>query len=307
MTVDDLAQVARALVAEGKGLLAIDESIGTCNRRFAARGIPQTVEMRRAWRELLVTTPDLAQSISGVILYDETMSQQTGAGASFLSVLADAGILAGIKVDIGTTDLAGHPGEKVTEGLDGLGNRLDAYADRGARFAKWRAVFAIGDGVPSRACVEANAMALARYAALCQRAGLVPMVEPEVLMSGRHGLPRCAEVTEAVLHAVFRHLYEQGVALEAMILKPNMVLAGEDCPDQPEHRRGGGSHPVRAAAYSPRRGSGHRLPLRRPVRRVGHGAPERDGRQVSRQDALAADLLVRPRHPGTRARPLARA
>ncbi|MBA3897861.1 MAG: fructose-bisphosphate aldolase class I [Sphingomonadaceae bacterium] len=233
MSPDQLAHVAWELIAQDKGLLAIDESIGTCNRRFAALGIPQTAEKRREWRELLVTTPKLRQSISAVILSDETIRQTTGDGTSFLSLLADAEIIPGIKVDAGTTDLAGHPGEKITEGLDGLGARLDDYARIGARFAKWRGIITIADGLPSRGCIEANAQALARYAALCQQAGLVPMIEPEVLMAGRHDIARCGEVTEAVLRAVFRHCYEQGVALESAILKPNMVIAGADCPAQP--------------------------------------------------------------------------
>jgi fructose-bisphosphate aldolase class I len=232
MTADELAAGARKLVAHSKGLLAIDESNSTCDRRFAALGIPQTAEMRRNWRELLVTTPQLCRSISGIILYDETIRQKTSTGTSFATVLEESGIMPGIKVDIGTSNLAKHPGEKVTEGLDGLGGRLSAYAEMGARFAKWRAVFAIGETIPSRACIEVNAQALARYAALCQQAGLVPIVEPEVLMAGSHDLGRCSEVTEAVLRAVFYHLAEQGVALESVILKPNMVLAGADCPVQ---------------------------------------------------------------------------
>ncbi|MEP7085583.1 MAG: class I fructose-bisphosphate aldolase, partial [Betaproteobacteria bacterium] len=233
MSPDDLARVARGLVAHHKGLLAIDESIGTCNRRFAALEVSQTAEMRRDWRELLVTTPGLSRSISGVILYDETIRETTSTGESFVSALTRVGIVAGIKVDTGTTDLAGHPGEKITEGLDGLGARLENYAAMGARFAKWRGVIAIGDTIPSRGCIEANAQALARYAVLCQHAGLVPMIEPEVLMAGCHDLARCADVTEAVLRAVFHHCYEQGVALESVILKTNMVLAGADCPIQP--------------------------------------------------------------------------
>jgi fructose-bisphosphate aldolase class I len=233
MKTDNLACVAGQLVAQNKGLLAIDESIGTCNRRFAALGIPQTVEMRRAWRELLVTTPSLGQSISGVILNDETIRQATSIGASFASVLTGAEIIAGVKVDTGATELAGHPGETITEGLDGLRARLEAYAQMGARFTKWRGVIAIGGTFPSRGCIEANAQALARYAAVCQQVGLVPVVEPDVLMAGNHDLGRCADVTAAVLHAVFRHAYEQGVELESMILKPNMVLAGADCPIQP--------------------------------------------------------------------------
>lgn len=187
-----------------------------------------TVEARRAWRELLITTPGLSDSISGVILYDETIRQQTTAGTAFLDVLSDAGILAGIKVDTGTTPLAGHPGEKVTEGLDGLRQRLSDYASLGARFVKWRAVFTVADGLPTGACLTANAGALARYASLCQEAGLVPVVEPEVLMAGRHTLTDCAAATGRVLQAVFEQLTDQDVLLEGMLLKPNMVLPGRD-------------------------------------------------------------------------------
>jgi fructose-bisphosphate aldolase class I len=227
-----LTGTARALVADGKGLLAMDESTTTCNKRFAKLAIPQTEEARRAYRELLVTTPGLGESISGVILYDETIRQQKKDGTPFLKVIADAGIIPGIKVDIGTKDMAGHPGERITEGLDKLRLRLKEYSQMGARFAKWRAVIALGDGIPSRGCIEANAQALARYAALCQEAGLVPVVEPEVLMDGEHTLERCRAATEDVLRTVFDQLYTQRVALEGMILKPNMVLPGSTCPSQ---------------------------------------------------------------------------
>jgi len=234
MNIKTLAATAQALMAPGHGLLAMDESIGTCNARFAALGIPETVEARRAYRELLVTTPGLgATGISGAILFDETIRQSTQAGVCFLEVLQQAGIVPGIKVDVGTHELAGWPGEVVTEGLDGLRPRLVEYAALGARFAKWRAVLTIGADRPSRACIAANAHALARYAALCQEAGLVPIVEPEVLMTGPHSLAQCAAVTEDVLHEVFAQLCTQGVALEGMLLKPSMVLAGADCPKQP--------------------------------------------------------------------------
>jgi fructose-bisphosphate aldolase class I len=223
---------AKALVASDKGLLAMDESNPTCNGRFAKLGVPQTTEARRAYRELIVTTPGLAEFISGAILYDETIHQQKRDGTPFVKALIDAGIVPGIKVDLGAKDLALHPGEKVTEGLDGLRDRLAEYAGLGARFAKWRAVFAVGDGTPSRGCIEANAQALARYAASCQEAGLVPVVEPEVLMDGAHTLERCFEVTEEVLRAVFIQLHLQRVMLEGMILKPNMVLPGLTCPTQ---------------------------------------------------------------------------
>lgn len=220
-------------MAGDKGLLAIDESTSTCNERFAQLGIPQTVEARRAYRELLVTTPRLGECISGAILADETIRQATQAGTSFVDVLTQAGIIPGIKVDLGAKALAGYLGEKVTEGLDGLRERLAEYAHVGARFAKWRAVLTIGDGLPSTACIDANVHALARYAALCQEAGLVPIVEPEVLMEGTHTLDRCVAVTQAVLERLFAQLSTQGVVLEGMLLKPNMILAGKDCPRQP--------------------------------------------------------------------------
>jgi fructose-bisphosphate aldolase, class I len=220
------------LVAGDKGLLAMDESNPTCHKRFAKLNIPQTVDARRAYREMIVTTPGLGECISGVILYDETIRQQKTDGTPFLKVFADAGIIPGIKVDAGAKDLAAHPGEKVTEGLDGLHERLKEYFQMGARFAKWRAVIAIGDGIPSCSGIEANAHALARYAALCQEAGLVPVVEPEVLMDGEHTLERCRKVTEEVLRKVFIQLNSQHVLLEGIILKPNMVLPGLACPVQ---------------------------------------------------------------------------
>jgi fructose-bisphosphate aldolase class I len=220
------------LVAGAKGLLAMDESNPTCNKRFAILGIPQTEEARREYRELIVTTPRLGECISGAILYDETIRQQKKDGTPFLKVLTDAGIIPGIKVDTGAKDLAAHPGEKITEGLDGLRERLKQYFQMGARFAKWRSVVVIGVGLPSRSCIEANAHALARYAALCQEAGLVPVVEPEVLMDGAHTLERCREVTEEVLRMVFNQLDSQRVMLEGMILKPNMALPGLTCPAQ---------------------------------------------------------------------------
>jgi fructose-bisphosphate aldolase class I len=233
MKAPTILETAKALVAGDKGLLAMDESVPTCNRRFAALGIPQTDEARRAYREMIVTTPNLGRCISGAILFDQTIHQETKAGVPFVKVLLDAGIIPGIKVDAGAKDLAGHPSEKITEGLDGLRDRLASYAQMGARFAKWRAVIVPGDGIPSRGCIEANAQALARYASLCQEAGLVPVVEPEVLMDGDHTLARCAQITEEVLRAVFEQLYLQRVTLEGMILKPNMVVPGLACSTQP--------------------------------------------------------------------------
>ena len=234
MNSKELIATASSMVATGKGLLAMDESNPTCNKRFAAAGIPQTEEARRRYRELIVTTPGLGEFISGVILYDETIRQSRKEGTPFLKVLADAGVIPGIKVDTGAKDLAGFPSEKVTEGLDGLPARVREYAGMGARFAKWRAVIAIGASIPSEACIDANAHALARYAAICQEAGLVPIVEPEVVMDGPHDLENCLEVTGRVLHAVFNQLHVQRILLEGMILKPNMVLPGKDCQASPD-------------------------------------------------------------------------
>ncbi|MEJ2402596.1 MAG: fructose-bisphosphate aldolase class I [Xanthomonadales bacterium] len=232
MDYTELASVAAAMVAPGKGLLAIDESTGTCCKRFAAVGVECTEETRRAYRDTLLTTPGLADHISGVILYDETIRQSTGDGRSFVDYLNGVGILPGIKVDTGAKPLALHDGEKVTEGLDGLRDRLKEYHALGARFAKWRAVITIGDGLPSAACIEANAHALARYAALCQEAGIVPVVEPEVLMDGNHGLDECFAVTADTLHALFGQLYTQDVVLEGAVLKASMVISGADADDR---------------------------------------------------------------------------
>lgn len=236
MHTTDLIATARALVADDKGILAMDESIGTCERRFAGLGISQDAATRRAYRQMLVTTPGLGEAIGGAILFDETLRQTRADGVPLVNLLAEAGIIPGIKVDAGAKDLAGHPGEKITEGLDGLRERLAEYTRLGARFAKWRAVFAVGEGIPGRGGVEANAHALARYAALCQEAGLVPIVEPEVLMDGAHSIERCLEVTEAVLREVFIQLGRQRVRLEGILLKPNMVLPGQDCPRQAADR-----------------------------------------------------------------------
>ena len=229
-----LIATAAALTADGKGLLAMDESNPTADKRFAALGIPQTPEMRRAYRDMIVSAPGLAESIAGAILYDETIRTKTFADVPFAVALEKAGIVPGIKVDAGARPLALHDGELVTEGLDGLRERLAEYSKMGARFAKWRAVITIDDArnAPSRGCLEANAQALARYAALCQEAGIVPIVEPEVLMDGAHTLARCAEVTERALYVVFDALRAQRVLLEGMILKPNMVVPGLACATQ---------------------------------------------------------------------------
>ena len=232
MNNQELIDTAKKMVADNKGLLAMDESFPTCNKRFAKLGIPETAELRRDYRELIVTTAGLNESISGAILFDETIHQHLKDGSSFIQVLTDNRIIPGIKVDGGTVLMAGHPGEKITEGLDNLRDRLTEYARMGLRFAKWRAVITIGNGIPTQACIEANALTLARYASLCQEVGLVPIVEPEVLMDGDHTIERCFEVTEQVLHAVFNQLYTQGVILEGMILKPNMIVPGLACPMQ---------------------------------------------------------------------------
>jgi fructose-bisphosphate aldolase class I len=232
MTTTDLVETAHSLVAEGKGLLAADETVPTVTKRLAAHAIESTPDSRRNYREMFFATPGAEAFISGVILQDETIRQNSRKGTPLVSVLAQRGIVPGIKVDNGARPLAGAPGERITEGLDGLRERLHAYRELGARFAKWRAVIAIGDGRPSAACVQANAQALARYAALCQEAEIVPIVEPEVLMDGTHTLERCEDVTEYVLQAVFAALFDQRVSLEGILLKPNMVVAGAECPRQ---------------------------------------------------------------------------
>ena len=229
---EELRNTAKAMVAEGKGILAMDESNGTCNKRFEKLGIATTEENRRAYRELILTAPDLGKYISGAILYDETIRQSTANGVSFVKVMQDSGMIPGIKVDTGAKDLVLRNNEKVTEGLDGLRERIAEYYQMGARFAKWRAVITIGEGIPSDGCIEANAHALARYAALCQDGGLVPIVEPEVLIDGNHSIERCYEVTEKTLQEVFRQLYVQNVAFDQMILKPSMVISGADCSTQ---------------------------------------------------------------------------
>ena len=232
MSIDQLAAIAQAMVAPGKGIIAIDESTATIKKRFDSVGIECTEENRRAYREMLLTTPKLGQHISGAILYDETLRQKTKYGVPFTKIMMDNGILPGIKVDMGAKPLAGFPGELVTEGLDGLRERLKEYAQLGAKFAKWRAVITIGEDAPSGTCIEANCHALARYAALCQEAGIVPMVEPEVLMDGEHDIDTCYEITEVTLRSLFGALYEHNVMLEGTILKASMVVSGKDAPEQ---------------------------------------------------------------------------
>lgn len=232
MNLNELEVVADSMVAHGKGILAADESTPTIAKRFAAIDTESTEQIRRRYREMLFTTPGVADYIGGVILFDETIRQSTTDGVPFPKYLGDLGIITGIKVDKGAKELAGFPGEQVTEGLDGLRDRLNEYRELGARFAKWRAVINIDEGIPSEYCLSANAHALARYAALCQEAGIVPIVEPEVIMDGGHSIERCEEVTNAALDAVFAQLAAHRVALEGIVLKPNMVISGTEASDR---------------------------------------------------------------------------
>jgi fructose-bisphosphate aldolase, class I len=229
---EDLEAIAKKLVAPGKGILAADESSGTIEKRLKTINVPSTEENRRAYREVLFTTAGAGEFISGVILFDETIRQKTRDGRTFVEALKQQGIIPGIKVDKGAKAIANFPGEKITEGLDGLRERLTEYRRLGARFAKWRAVITIGEGIPTRTCIDANAEALARYAALCQEGDLVPIVEPEVLMDGTHTIQRYFEVTEQTLRSVFNALAAHRILLEGMLLKPNMVLSGKECPQQ---------------------------------------------------------------------------
>ncbi|MCW5724719.1 MAG: fructose-bisphosphate aldolase class I [Maricaulaceae bacterium] len=237
MDLDQLNDIANRMVARGKGILAADESTGTIGKRFESINLASTEDARRDWREMLFRTePAMSRRISGVILYDETLRQKAADGTPLAKLIEQAGAVPGIKVDTGAKDLAGAPGEKVTEGLDGLRERLKEYYELGARFAKWRAVIDIGRGgdesVPSAYCIGVNMHALARYAALCQEANIVPIVEPEILMDGDHTIERCYEVTEFTLKRLYADLFEQGVVLEGAVLKPNMIISGKKCPDQ---------------------------------------------------------------------------
>ena len=228
----DLHETARAIVADGKGILAADESSGTIKKRFDSIGVESTEQNRRFYRGFLFAAPGMEEHIGGVILYDETIRQHAEDGTPFPELLSSRGVIPGIKVDTGAHDLAGAPGEKVTEGLDGLQARLEEYVQLGARFAKWRAVITIGEGIPSMSCIRANAHALGRYASLCQEAGLVPIVEPEVLMDADNTIETCDDVTGRTLRAVFAELFEQDVHLRGTLLKPNMVIAGKGCTTQ---------------------------------------------------------------------------
>jgi fructose-bisphosphate aldolase class I len=232
MNITAMKAIATQLVAEGKGILAADESVPTIEKRFKAVGVPNNEDTRRAYREMLLSTSGLNAYISGVILYDETLRQRTSGGVPFMEHVVQRGMIPGIKVDKGAKALAGFPGEKITEGLDGLRERLAEYVSRGARFTKWRAVLTMGPQIPSRTCVQSNAEALARFAALSQEAGLVPVVEPEVLMDGEHSIERHYEVTEFVLRTLFQELFTHRVHQEALLLKVNMVLSGTGCTQQ---------------------------------------------------------------------------
>jgi fructose-bisphosphate aldolase, class I len=232
MDVQKLEATARELVAPGKGILAADESFGTIGKRFEAVGIESSEESRRAYREMLFTTDGIGEYLSGVILFEETLRQETSDGRPLAKVLEDQGIIPGIKVDKSTVDLPLSKGEKFTQGLDGLGDRLPEYRDLGARFTKWRAVITIGDGIPTKKCIEANARSLALYAAFCQEHDLVPIVEPEVLIDGDHTIEQSYDVTEWTLRTTFDHLHEHGVEFSGMLLKPNMVISGKEAPEQ---------------------------------------------------------------------------
>ena len=302
----DTETTARTLVADGKGILAADETPGTLTKRFDALGIRSTEQSRRTYRELLFTAPDAATSISGVIMQDETIRQKSSTGTPLAQVLASQGIVPGIKVDTGAKPLALAPGETITEGLDGLRDRLAEYRGMGARFAKWRAVIHIADGLPSRACVSANAHALARYAALCQEGGLVPIVEPEVLMDGSHSIEHCEEVTSIVLHAVFEALFEQRV-----VARVHAAQAQHGRPGQGElasRVRAGGRDGDAALPAPDRAGGGarHRVPVGRSERAAGHRPSERD-QSAARAQALEAQLLLRARTSRFRAGGVARA
>ena len=232
MDTQALEKIAQSLVQPGKGVLAADESLRSTERRFAKMNLAHTPENRQAYRDLMFTTPGLEEFIDGVILFDESIRQTTLAGVPFADHLISKGIVPGIKVDRGFIDMAGFPGEKISEGLDGLGKRLEEYYQMGARFTKWRAVITIGDGIPTDACLHANAFLLARYAAISQQAGMVPFVEPDVLLDGTHSIQRCEDVTARMLEITFNELFTHHVHLEGILLKPNMVLPGKECPDQ---------------------------------------------------------------------------
>ncbi len=289
MDLAELNRVANAMVASGRGILAADESSGTIKKRFDAIGVECTEDNRRDYRELLFRSKGMS-NISGVILYDETIRQKAKDGTPLVKIIEAAGTLPGIKVDKGAHPLPFCPGEMVTEGLDGLRERLAEYRGLGAKFAKWRAVINIGPGIPSHACVNANAHALARYAALCQDEGIVPIVEPEVMMDGDHDIDRCAGVTEFALKLLYEQLYYARVKLEGTVLKPNMVVPGKTSPKQASRGRGRREDHPRLEGVRAGRRAGYRLSLRRPVRSRRDGAARRH--EQARRLALEAQLLL---------------
>ncbi len=299
MDLQKLNETAKALVADGKGILAADESSGTIKKRFDSIGVESTEDNRRDYREFLFRAEGSENHISGVILFDETLRQDAADGTPLREVLSSKGIIPGIKVDTGAKPLALSEGETVTEGLDGLRERLAEYAELGARFAKWRATYSIGGGLPSEYCVWTNAHALARYAALCQEADIVPIVEPEVLQDGTHTLEESSSATGRALNALYTELHDQRVELSGTLLKPNMVLSR--LRGVVAGRRRGGRAGDDGVLLPPRpgRGAGDRVPLRRPDRRGRDRPPERDER--ARAASVAAVVLVRPRAPGARA------
>jgi fructose-bisphosphate aldolase class I len=296
---DTLQDIAAKMVAPGQGILAADESTGTIKKRFDSINVESTADTRRDYREMLFRSDDAMKNhISGVILFDETLRQSANDGTPLVDLLKASGSVPGIKVDAGAKDMAGHPGEKVTEGLDGLRERLAEYHDLGARFAKWRGVIDIAGHMPSWGCIKANAHALARYAALCQEAGIVPIVEPEVLMDGpdaSHDIERCFHVTRWTLQTVFSELAEARVSLEGMVLKPNMVIAGKNAEKQASAEEVAAMTVRCLKANRAQRRAGHRVPVRRAVRRTGHPSPVPD---EPARPALGPDLLLWPRPAG---------
>ena len=305
MNLAELNKVAEAMVAPGRGILAADESSGTIKKRFDAIGVENTEDNRRDYRELMFRTGEaMSKNISGVILYDETIRQKAKDGTPLVKLIEQAGALPGIKVDKGTKPLPFCPSEVITEGLDGLRERLAEYRNLGAKFAKWRAVIDIGAGIPSYTAIKANAHALARYAALCQDEQIVPIVEPEVLMDGDHDIDRCYSVSEWVLKATFEELYYNRVALEGIVLKPNMAIAGKKSAKKASVEEVAEKTVRLLKAMRAGRGSRYRVPLRRPVRRGGDRASRRH--EQARAAALEAHLLLRPRPAGRAAEGLGR-
>ena len=299
MNIGELNDTALALVAPGKGILAADESTNTIKRRFDSIDVESTEQSRRDYREMLFRTAGVNEFISGVILYDETLRQRGADGTPIVSILQERGIIPGIKVDKSTNPLANTDGELITDGIDGLRDRLAEYHAIGARFSKWRAVITIGDGIPSQYCIDANAHMLGRFAALSQEAGLVPIVEPETLMDGDHPIERCYEVTLEALRSTYAELARQRVDLRGTLLKPNMVISGKDAAERADANEVAGAHARLPNARRPRRRAGHRLPQRRPERRRGYRKPARHQlRRPRHERAMGTQLLLWTRLAG---------